>query len=115
VSTIAIEASGVSRAKPQARAGKGRGRVRTVNLVPWILLILTFTMGCLLYVQSRTSVINERYLLEQAKHEKARLRAENRRLRLSWATLTSPEQIEKAARDRFHLHYPSPTEIVRMP
>lgn len=113
--TIALRAPGVTRAKSQGRTRSKRGRAFTVNLFPWILIILTLTLGCLLYVQSRAGVIHERYLLEELKREQARGRAENKKLRLAWATLTSPKQIEKVARQRFRLHYPTPKEIVRAP
>jgi cell division protein FtsL len=111
---IAARLPGVS-AKPKSKTRKRRPGGVNINLVPWILLILTLTLGCLLSVQARTMVIQERYRLERVQKMGNRVRMENKKLRIAWATLTSPNQIERVARRRFQLHYAKPEEMVSMP
>ena len=92
-----------------------RIRPITVNVVPCILAILSLTVGSLMYVQARSSMLRERYLLEEAEREQSRIRMENRTLRLTWATLTSPKILDDMARRRFRLHNPKPHEVMRLP
>jgi cell division protein FtsL len=80
-----------------------------------VILICFLTVGCLVYVRARATVLHERYLLEEAQREQVRLQMENRTLRLAWATYTSPKQLEEVARKRFKLHYPRLNEVVRVP
>jgi cell division protein FtsL len=110
--TIALRLPGIVKV---VGASRRRRPVRTINLIPWIMLILALTGGCLLYVQARTSVIRERYLLERAERALQRERLENKTLRLAWATLTSPKQLESKARNRLGLHHPGPEEVFRLP
>jgi cell division protein FtsL len=109
----------LSRRIPGARArGKLLGiRVPRIalNVVQCILFILSMTAGSLIYVQSRSAVVRERYLLEEAQREQSRIQMENRTLRLTWATLTSPKILDDMARRRFRLHNPKPQEVVRLP
>ncbi len=92
-----------------------RIRPITVNVVSCILVIISLTAGSLMYVQTRSSMLRERYLLEEAEREQSRIRMENRTLRLTWATLTSPKILDDMARQRFRLHNPKPQEVVRLP
>jgi cell division protein FtsL len=92
-----------------------RMRSLTMNLLQCILLVLSLTICCVVFVRARAQVLHERYLLEEAQREQERLQMENRTLRLTWATYTSPKLLEEAARKRFHLHYPRPNEVVRVP
>jgi cell division protein FtsL len=89
-------------------------RVRSfkVNVIPFILLILSLTLGCLLYVQARASLIRERYILRKAQIEKARLSEENSKLRLALATLSSPEELETVVRKQLGLRRPKPREVI---
>lgn len=86
-----------------------------LSLAQVIILIPTLVAGCVLCVWARSSVLHERYLLEEAQREQARIQMEHRTLRLTWATLTSPKALEEAARKRFNLHHPGPREVVRLP
>lgn len=86
-----------------------------INLLEAILLLLTLVAGSLVSIWAKSSVLHERYLLEEVQKEQARLQMENRALRLEWATLTSPEVLEEAARKRFHLRHPGPKDVVRLP
>lgn len=79
------------------------------------MLFITFVAGSILSVWAKSCVLHERYLLEEAQKEQARLQMENRALRLEWATLTSPEVLEEAARKRFRLRHPGPKDVVRLP
>lgn len=97
----------------------GRGLRRrispvTINVIRCMFLLLSLVAACLLYVQARASVLHERYLLEEAQRMQHRIQMENRTLRLTWATLTSPKQLDDMARKRFRLHYPRPSEVVRL-
>lgn len=86
-----------------------------LNLAHLLILLPTLVAGCLLCVWSKASVLRERYLLEEAQREQARIQMEHRTLRLTWATFTSPKALEEAARKRFRLHHPKPREVVRLP
>lgn len=86
-----------------------------LNLAHVLILLLTLVAGCFLCVWSKASVLHERYLLEEAQREQAKIQMEHRTLRLTWATFTSPKALEEAARNRFHLHHPKPKEVVRLP
>lgn len=86
-----------------------------LNLSYVLILLPTLVAGCLLCVWSKASVLRERYLLEEAQREQARIQMEHRTLRLTWATFTSPKALEEAARRRFRLHHPKPREVVRLP
>jgi len=86
-----------------------------VNLAHVLVLLPTLVAGCLLCVWTKASALHERYLLEEAQREQARIQMEHRTLRLTWATFTSPKALEEAARKRFHLHHPKPREVVRLP
>jgi|YNPNPStandDraft_1061719.scaffolds.fasta_scaffold00144_26 cell division protein FtsL len=97
------------------RRGLGwRIRPVTVNVLRCLFVLLSLVAGCLLYVQARAAVLHERYLLEEAQRMQHRIQMENRTLRLTWATLTSPKQLDDVARKRFRLHYPRPSEVVRL-
>ena len=96
------------------RRNRIKSRRLTVNVIPWVLLLLSLTVGCLFYVQARTNVIFERYQLMDAQRNQDQIRRENRTLRLKWTTLTSPVQLEDIARKRFQLHYPKPNEVVKL-
>ncbi len=86
-----------------------------LNLAHVMVLLSSLVAGCFLCVWSKASVLRERYLLEEAQREQARIQMEHRTLRLTWATFTSPKALEEAARKRFHLHHPKPREVVRLP
>ena len=96
------------------RRKRVQSRHITVNVIPWVLLLLSLTVGCLFYVQARTAVIFERYQLMDEQRNMDQIRRENRTLRLKWTTLTSPVQLEDIARKRFHLHYPKPNEVIKL-
>lgn len=86
-----------------------------LNLAHVLILLPTLVAGCFLCVWSKASVLQERYLLEEAQREQSKIQMEHRTLRLTWATFTSPKALEEAARKRFHLHHPKPKEVVRLP
>jgi cell division protein FtsL len=112
---VAVLRWAIPRGPTKARKRKKQARTLTVNMVPWILLILWFTLCCLLYVQARTSVIRERYLLSGAQEEWMQLDFNNSTLHLTWATLSSPERLERVAREKLGLRKPRPDEVIPLP
>lgn len=114
MNAVALRTKTVPRARTQGLSRKKRASRITVNMVPWILIILSLTLICLLHVQARTSIIRERYLLERARTERKKLDVENRKLRVTRATLGSNEQVEIMARKR-GLVFPGPQEVFKIP
>jgi hypothetical protein len=112
---IAVAKEEVSRSRARGSVRGRFSRPLTLNMGQTIALLLTLTICCVVYVRARASVLHERYLLEQAQREQVLVQMENRTQRLTWATYTSPKALEEAAKKRFHLRYPRPNEVVRLP
>jgi cell division protein FtsL len=112
---VAVAGSGVVRPRARGAARWRRLLPLRLNMAQAVALFVSVTFCCVVYVRARASVLHERYLLEQAQREQVLVQMENRTLRLAWATYTSPKVLEEAAKKQFHLRYPRPSEVVRLP
>lgn len=57
-------------------------------------------------------ILQHNYQIEKLQHERAQEELINRRLKLMVETLTSPERIERIAKDDLHMVVPSPTATI---
>ena len=89
-----------------------RQRVRqTQALLPVIIILAALVIATLFYVWCRLQAVRMGYDQSRVTAGLQQLEKENEELRGEAARLKSPERIERLARERLGLGYPSPEQI----
>jgi len=78
----------------------------------WSILIVGFSVLCLLYVWLRLDLVHLGYHIEQLEKEKITLERRHEDLQVHWSQLTSPESIANAASKKLGLQNPRPDQII---
>lgn len=76
-----------------------------------VLLILAMTFA---YLWSRLAVVNLGYEISKANTERNSLIEQNRRLRIDFMKLKSPERVEKIAAAELNLVHPKGNQIIKL-
>jgi len=76
------------------------------------VLIIGFSILCLLYVWLRLDIIHLGYHIEQLEQEKIGLERRHEDLQVHWSQLMSPEAIAQAASKNLGLKNPQPGQII---
>lgn len=80
-----------------------------------LLLGLCLSAVALLHVWVRLRVIQLGYALATASKVHSHLEQENRELKLELATLTSPERLQRMAKERLGLTEPEKNQVIILP
>jgi cell division protein FtsL len=83
--------------------------VRFSTLIAITLIVIIMA---LLYVWSHTRMTELEYQVAEELSRKERLLEEQKRLKVEYATLKSPQRIEDIARDKLQMIYPDRNQIV---
>lgn len=81
-------------------------------LLPLLLGILSVVMVSIFYIWVHLEIIKLGYEVSEAARHQIELTQENKRLKIEFSNLKSPERIERIARERLNLHYPMGEEVV---
>ena len=79
-----------------------------------VLAVLVFVGVLFLYIWCRLAVTNVGYEISMANHERDVLIEKNKRLKLEFMELKSPERIERIASRELGLVHPSGEQIIRV-
>ncbi len=77
-----------------------------------IIVSLVLMVVALIYVWSHLHFTELNYLTAEEMSIRDSLLEENRRLKVEYATLKSPQRIETIARDRLKMYYPERGQII---
>ncbi|MBN1381431.1 MAG: cell division protein FtsL [Deltaproteobacteria bacterium] len=77
-----------------------------------IIISLTLMAVALLYVWSRIHMTQLEYRVAEEISIQEKLLEEQKKLKVEYATLKSPQRIEAIARDKLHMTYPERDQVV---
>lgn len=86
--------------------------IRRPNLLPVLGFIALLLAVSLFFVWSRVQVTGLEYEISRIESDLRDARKETSQLRLEAASLSSPERIERVARQKLGLHLPEPEQVV---
>lgn len=97
-----------------ARASKYDGKKEDVGLrfSTMIIVSLVLMATALIYVWSHLHYTELNYLIAEKISIRDSLLAENKKLKVEYATLKSPQRIEGIAKDKLKMHYPEREQVV---
>lgn len=78
----------------------------------FIIISLLLMAVALLYVWSHTHMTQLEYKVAEEMNKQEMLLEEQKRLKVEYATLKSPQRIETIARDKLHMSYPERDQVV---
>jgi cell division protein FtsL len=77
-----------------------------------IIVSLVLMTTALIYVWSHLNSTKLNYLIAEEISIRDNLIEENKRLKVEYATLRSPQRIEAIARDKLGMHYPEREQVI---
>ncbi len=77
-----------------------------------IIVSLVLMATALIYVWSHLHFTKLNYLIAEEISIRDNLIEENKRLKIEYATLRSPQRIEAIARDKLGMHYPEREQVI---
>jgi cell division protein FtsL len=77
-----------------------------------IFIAVVFMLVILIYVWSHVQMTELEYQVAAEMKEREQLLEEQKKLKLEYATLRSPQRIEAIAKDKLHMSYPVREQIV---
>lgn len=77
-----------------------------------IIVSLVLMTTALIYVWSHLNSTKLNYLIAEEISIRDNLIQENKRLKVEYATLRSPQRIEAIARDKLGMHYPEREQVI---
>ncbi|MFA4916348.1 MAG: cell division protein FtsL [Syntrophales bacterium] len=83
-----------------------------VKFSTFILVAAVFMAVALIYVWSRTQMTKLEYQVAEEISIREQLLEEQRRLKVEYATLKSPQRIEAIARDKLQMSYPGSEQVI---
>lgn len=86
--------------------------LRRPNLLPVLAFIALMLAVSLFFVWSRVQVTGLDYQISRLESQVRDARKENRQLRLEAASLSSPERIERVARQKLNLRLPVSEQVI---
>jgi cell division protein FtsL len=105
--------------KPQPHTRKKRTREpgRTISPVLKIAVPLAFILmaGIIFYVWLQVQMVGLSYEISKAQNQKKELVEINKKLRIQWASLRSPDRIEQIALNQLGLRPPERGQIEILP
>ncbi len=109
----AVSKSGAARGA-RSRAG-ARRNPRDIRFVSMAVLASLAVIGVLfLYIWCRLTVVSMGYDISRANMERSTLMEQNRRLKIEFMRLKSPERIERIAMTELGLVHPSEGQIIKV-
>ena len=99
--------------RQRVREGNGSGRIW--YFVSGTVFALCLATLALFHVWLRLQVVRLGYVLSTTSKLQHQLEQENRELELELATATSPERLEREARQRLGLREPKKNQVVDLP
>lgn len=84
---------------------------KTQILFRALFLVALVAILSLFYIWSRVQIVHYGYVINSLKSHQEVLLEQNKKLGVEWATLKSPERIEKIARDRLLMQSPTEDQI----
>jgi len=79
-----------------------------------LLAVFVFTAVLFLYIWTRLTVVNTGYDISKANSSRLGLIEKNRRLKIEFVRLKSPERIERIAREDVGLSYPAGEQVIKV-
>jgi len=92
--------------------GKKQKTKNMVFTLPVFLCVAMIVVATFFYIWSRLEIVNLGYEISSEQKKRVKLLEENRNLRLQVMSLKSPERIERIAKRKLGLIYPTEEQVV---
>ena len=92
----------------------GERETHVLKYSPIMLVVFVFMAVALLYVWSHIHMTQQEYRLAAEIDGREALLDEQRKLRLEYATLKSPQRIEVIAREKLQMSYPMREQVIAL-